>query len=264
MDLQGRAFSLGRSFFGLAVLASGVLQLVIGDFVRLVAQLPSWLPAHSVLAYLCGALLVVAGLAILSDRMARPASAIVAGGILAQLVFLYPPSMFANPQIDRPLLRGFMYTNPLKCLALVGGAAILVGRSRDMSRALESLVRAIGKLEPWGATFLAAFLFVCGFQHFWYADFVVTMVPAWIPPGQRFWTYFTGAALMAGGTGILVRPTARLAATLSALMIFMWVFLVHIPRAFAGPDHANETAGIFEALALSGVALMVGATRPRP
>jgi hypothetical protein len=44
-------------------------------------------------------------------------------------------------------------------------------------------------------------------------------------------------------------------------MIFLWVFLVHIPRALAGPNHANETAGVFEALALSGVALLVAATR---
>jgi uncharacterized membrane protein YphA (DoxX/SURF4 family) len=90
-------------------------------------------------------------------------------------------------------------------------------------------------------------------------------VPAWIPPGQRFWTYITGAALIAGGSGILIPRTARLAATLSAVMIFLWVLLLHIPRAIAGPQHVFETAGVFEALALSGVALIVAGTRaPRP
>jgi hypothetical protein len=44
-------------------------------------------------------------------------------------------------------------------------------------------------------------------------------------------------------------------------MIFLWVLLLHIPRALAGPNHANETAGIFEALAISGVALLVAGTR---
>jgi hypothetical protein len=52
----------------------------------------------------------------------------------------------------------------------------------------------------------------------------------------------------------------RLAACLSAVMIFLWVLLLHIPRAFAGPNHANETAGVFEALAISGVALLVAGT----
>lgn len=154
--------------------------------------------------------------------------------------------MVANPDIDRPLLRGFMWTNPLKCLALIGGAALLVGRGGF-----------IGRLAPAGAVFLAVFLVVCGLQHFVYADFVVALVPSWIPPGQRFWTYFTGLALVAGGVGILVPRTARRAASLSALMIFLWVLLLHIPRAVEGPQHVFETAGIFEALALSGVALIV-------
>ncbi len=43
-------------------------------------------------------------------------------------------------------------------------------------------------------------------------------------------------------------------------MIFLWVLLLHIPRALAGPNHANETAGVFEALAISGVALIVAGT----
>jgi hypothetical protein len=45
------------------------------------------------------------------------------------------------------------------------------------------------------------------------------------------------------------------------LVVFLWVLLVHIPRGLAGPNHANETAGVFEALAISGVALMVAGTR---
>ncbi len=94
-------------------------------------------------------------------------------------------------------------------------------------------------------------------QHVVYADFVTTLVPSWIP-GQRTWTYFIGVALIAGGAGTLISGTARSAATLSALMIFLWVLLLHIPRAVAGPNHPAETAGVFEALGLSGVALPRG------
>jgi uncharacterized membrane protein len=180
------------------------------------------------------------------------------------VVLLWVPALWATPGMDRPWLRGFMWTNPLKALALVGGAAILAGGSSGEPSGPSPLTRAIAFLEPAGAFLLAAFLIVCGVQHFVYADFVVTLVPAWIPGGQRFWTYSAGVALIAGGVGSVVRPTARLAAGLSALMIFSWVFLVHIPRALAGPNHANETAGVFEALALSGVALLVAAARRHP
>lgn len=238
------ALSVGRAFLGAATLASGILQLVIGAFVRLVPKLPAWVPAPSALAYVVGVVLIVTGLRILLDRTARAAATLLAAMLVFDVLFLYLPQMIATPGVDRPFLRGYMWTNPLKCLALLGGAAILMGRI------------------PIGAVFLSVFLIVCGLPHFVYADFVLTLVPSWIPPGQRFWTWFTGVALIAGGVGILVPRTARLAAMMSALMIFLWVLLLHIPRALAGPQHAFETAGIFEALALSGVALLVAGNRP--
>ena len=63
--------NIGRIFFGLGVLGSGVLQIAIGGFVRLVPRLPSWVPAQPTLAYLIGAVLVALGLAILAGRMVR-------------------------------------------------------------------------------------------------------------------------------------------------------------------------------------------------
>jgi uncharacterized membrane protein len=257
---SARSFALGRSLLGAATIASGVLQLVTGDFVRLVPSLPAWIPAHSALAYVVGVVLVALGIPILSDRSAGEAAGIPGALILVMVVLLWVPALWASPGMERPWLRGFMWTNPLKALALLGGASILAGRSAGERGALLPLARTIGWAAPAGPFLLAAFLVVCGIQHFVYGDFVTTLVPAWIPPGQRFWTYFAGVALIAGGVGSLVTRTARLAATLSALMIFSWVFLVHLPRALAGPNHANETAGVFEALALSGVALLVAAT----
>jgi uncharacterized membrane protein YphA (DoxX/SURF4 family) len=254
------AFSVGRIFLGLATLASGVLQLVISDFVRLVPKTPAWVH-QPLLAWLVGVVLVVIGLRVLSGRMARAAASVLGVLLLLNLVLLYAPQMVVNPVVDRPFFRGFMWTNPLKSLALVGGAAILARRLRDDGRPLVALVRGFERIESASGVLLAVFLIVCGVQHYVYAAFVDGMVPAWIPPGQRFWTYLTGASLVAGGAGLLVRPVARLAASMSALMIFLWVLMLHIPRALAGPEHAFEAAGIFEALALSGVALLVAATR---
>jgi hypothetical protein len=44
-------------------------------------------------------------------------------------------------------------------------------------------------------------------------------------------------------------------------MIFLWVPLLHVPRAIAGPRHYAEAAGAFEALAMSGVAFIVAGAR---
>ncbi|HEX6736634.1 MAG TPA: DoxX family membrane protein [Vicinamibacteria bacterium] len=251
---------MGRWFLGLAVLGSGVLQLAAGEFVRLVPAVPGRPQPGGPAAYLAGALLVALGIAIVSGRLARWAALLLAALIAGNLLFRSVPLIVVNPVVDHPWLRGFMYTNPLKQLALIGGALIVLSRLPNEPR-LPLLLPRGPRWEAVAAVFLAAFLAVCGFQHFWYRDFVDTIVPSWIPPGQRFWTYFTGAALLAGGVGILVAATARLAPLLSAGMIFLWVFLVHIPRALAGPNRVNEAAGIFEALALSGVALLVAGVR---
>jgi hypothetical protein len=61
-------FRLGRAVVGLAVVASGVLQLLIGPFVRLVPKPPAGGPAQPALAYLTGIVLVVVGLALLAQR----------------------------------------------------------------------------------------------------------------------------------------------------------------------------------------------------
>jgi uncharacterized membrane protein len=261
-DAQKAGLAAGRWFFGVAVLSSGLLQLVTGAFVRIVPKLPAWMPAHPFWAYAIGLVLVIAGLALLSERTARIGGAIVGVLVLVMLVLLCLPELVVFPTLARPFLHGFMWTKPFKALALVGGAALLVHSLPGGRSVFAPLERGLTRLAPLGAAFLALFLVVCGLQHFVYLDFVTAMVPAWIP-GQSFWARFTGLALLAGGVGILVPRTAKLAATLSALMIFLWVVMLHIPRAFVGPQHAFETAGIFEALALSGVALTVAATRER-
>src|SRR5262249_10936067 len=114
------------------------------------------------------------------------------------------------------------------------------------------------KFIPLGRYFLSIFLILCGIQHFIYAEFVESLVPTWVPEAL-FWTYFSGVALIAGGLGISLGPTSRLAATLSGLMIFLWVVLLHIPRAAADLHNANETTALFEALAFSGTAFLAAA-----
>jgi uncharacterized membrane protein len=111
--------------------------------------------------------------------------------------------------------------------------------------------------------FFGAFLSLCGVQHFVHAAFVATLVPAWIP-GAPFWASFAGLALIAGGVGVVMPATARLAGLLSGAMIFVWVIVLHFPRAFdATTRSSNETTAVFEALAMSGIGLLIGAGSSR-
>ena len=70
---------------------------------------------------------------------------------------------------------------------------------------------------------------------------------------------------MAAGLGMITRVKARLAATLLGSIIFIWVLVLHIPRAAADPYGAigNEVTSVFEALAFSGIAFILGQTLAR-
>ncbi|HVZ64399.1 MAG TPA: hypothetical protein VG936_07495 [Lacunisphaera sp.] len=220
------------------MMAAGLRQLYTGSFVRLVPATPAWLTGTAGWARGAGLLLVLAGAAMLTRRWARPAALAVAALLLLVFVAAQLPPALGNPWT------GYMWTNPCKVLALFGGALAIANFRRGPAWFL-----------------LAVFLMVCGVQHFVYAAFVDTLVPGWIPPGRRFWTITAGLALLAGGTGLLVPRTARAAALLSALMVFLWVFLVHLPRAASGRS-SMEFDGVGEALAICGVALLAaGAPR---
>ena len=251
--------TLGRIFFSIAMAASGLLQLVTAEFVRLVPPLPAWIPAHSSWAYLTGVVLVVAGLAVGTGYKALWAAAVLGVMILLDFLFLHLPLAATNPRA------GFMWTNPAKALAMLGGVIILAttlagaptGEDAGRSSAIARLFR---KLSPLGPLLLSAFMILGGIQHFVYIDFVAKLVPAWVPE-PRFWAYLTGVALIAGGVGILLPKTARLAAAMSGIMILLWVVLLHIPRALADLSNTGEASGVFEALALSGVAFMLADRR---
>jgi hypothetical protein len=65
-------------------------------------------------------------------------------------------------------------------------------------------------------------------------------------------------ALIAGGAGLVVPQTARLAALLSGIMVFSWFWIVHIPRTFTS---VSDGIAVFEALAVSGLAFVLAAHR---
>ena len=246
--------TLGRIFFSVAMVTSGIQQLVTGDFVRLVPPLPAWIPWHSFWPFLVGAVLILAGAAIGLGYRAQWAAVALGAMLLLSILFLHLPLAATDPLV------GFMWTNPCKALAMLGGVLIVAGALPEEGSGIS---RLFGTLRPLGPLFFSGFLILGGIQHFVYFDFVTKLVPSWVPRPD-LWVCFTGLALIAGGVGILVPKTSRLAATMTGIMILLWVVLLHIPRALADLHNAGETSGVFEALALSGVAFILADRPSRP
>jgi hypothetical protein len=79
-------------------------------------------------------------------------------------------------------------------------------------------------------------------------------MPAWFPGNAIWWSQFAGVALFACGVGLFISRLAPLAGLLAGLMIFSWVWIVHLPRIHTS---VSDGIAIFEALAFSGIALVV-------
>jgi len=250
-----RLMILGRLFFAVGLIAWGIQHLVAGDFVtRVVPSWPGWMPARAFWAYLIGVALIVAGAAIILHIKAQAAA--LTFGVLAFLSFLF----LHLPLAAKDVLLGGSWTSAGKALVMCGGAlCVAVSLAQAEGEPPNRLLSSAGvrqNVVVWGRICLGAFMILCGIQHFLYVPFVATLVPSWIP-GAVFWTYFAGVALIAGGVGIVVPQVTWLASLLSGLMIFSWVFLVHIPRALSSPYNPGEVAAVFEALAFSGVAFLL-------
>jgi uncharacterized membrane protein len=231
----------GRVFYAMAMVAFGLLHIGYGDFVtRVVPWWPAGLPGRPLWADFIGVLLVVAGGALLLNVRIVTVSTSLAAALALSFVLLGLPLVAADSVL------GGSWTVAGKIIAFCGGA-LLIAHARQW----------------WlGTWFFAAFLIVCGIQHFIYINFVVSLIPAWIP-GPRFWGYAAGIFLIAGGVGLVVPMTTRLAGLLTGLMIFSWVFLVHIPRAVRTfPQTSNEMTAVFEALAMAGIAWLAALSIP--
>jgi uncharacterized membrane protein YphA (DoxX/SURF4 family) len=100
-------------------------------------------------------------------------------------------------------------------------------------------------------TLFAIALIVFAVQHFLYARFISTLIPAWFP-GRLFLAYFVGAAFLGAALAIASGVFARLAGALLGLMFLIFVVTTHIPRIVGHGSDGNEWTSGFVALAMGG------------
>ena len=100
-------------------------------------------------------------------------------------------------------------------------------------------------------------LVMFGVAHFLYLDFTASMVPAWLPGGQKFWAAATGAGHIAAGVAFLTGSQRRMAAFAVTAMFGSFSILVHLPLLLAEPRaHMSWVMNAIN-LALTGAAWSV-------
>jgi hypothetical protein len=224
---------VGRVFLAISIIGIGTVHLVTGHFPS--GFLPPALafPGEAVLAYLSGTILVGSGLVILTNKFIK------FGAILSTCYFLAMVLMVHIPGLVKNVGDGGDWTGTFELLSLMSGLIVLLGAG----------------FVSIGYYLFATGLFVFGVVHIIYEKYVITWIPGWIP-FPVFWAYLVPIAFVSAFVAMLIRKYVRLATLLLALMFFLWVWIVNLPRALTLKTEPEWT-GTFIALGMSGVALLI-------
>lgn len=246
---------VGLLLFSAGWVALGGLCLILRDFLWQYEPVPTWVPRLP-LAPISALLLVACGVALMFSRTRKVAALVLVADLLVWLVVLQPRVVLQAPAVV------FTWLPFFEVGVLLSGALVLLS-----DPVIGPDVRFLSNGR---GTRLAQIVFaVCCFEfaasHIVYGAGTAAFIPDWIP-GRLFLAYFTGVGHLCAGLAILSGVQARLAATLEALMMSIFVLLVHVPSLFLkelpfwAPDHRTIWLALFIATSLSGAAWLIAAS----
>jgi len=106
---------------------------------------------------------------------------------------------------------------------------------------------------------LAIVLIVFGIEHFVHPRNMLIYVPTWIPGGLT-WVYIVGAACIIVAVSFILNQLVKVTAYLLALLLFSFVFCVHLPNYLntADPEYRQLAfLNILKDTALAAFALYI-------
>ena len=245
----------GRILFAIGIAAFGAQYLLHGHYLGGLPPVPPWAPGGFIGAYLVGVFLIVAAVSIAAQWNAHLFAALLGTLFLLCVLFLH------LQHFSDVIHKGNDRTRALEPLALAAAAFVLAGTFSISSAKSSPWQTALGIASKLARFVFVFTLIIFGWQHFEYAAYLATLVPAWLP-AHLLWIYFTGAGFIAAGASIALKILGRLGATLLGLMFFLWVVILHAPRVCANLHNADEWSSLFVALAMAGASFLIAATLP--
>jgi len=219
----------------------GVISIYFGDFAMQWQAVPAGVP-RGPLVWLSGALLIGGGLALLARRAERVGALFLACFYGFWVVVFHGIKVAGNAGV-------LIEWNGIAEIGFITCGALALYAATGPRRA--------DLLRRWARLLAGAFALMFGAVHFHYAEGTASFVPAWIPPSQIFWAYLTGAGYVAAGLALLSGVQARLAATLTTVMMACFVTLLHLPRVLHDPGLHVEWIMLAISSTLTGAAWLV-------
>jgi uncharacterized membrane protein len=238
-----RFYKAGKYLFAISIIAFGIIQFGVQDFMKGFLPMPENLPARNFFLNFISTVFVAAGVVMCIPKFMSRAALLISVLLFILLIYPHLASLLADIHNPNP------WTATAEDLALASGALIISGIS---SRNGKSLGQAKPGFVRYGTLLFAISLIVFAVQHFMYAEFIATLVPAWIP-FKLFWAYFIGVAFSLAFISIVLNIKTRLASALLGFMFLFWVIFLHLPRVAAATHIEPEKTSMFIALAMCGI-----------
>ncbi len=138
-------------------------------------------------------------------------------------------------------------------------AVFVVGMVAIFARGDWQPAQGFDKLILLGPIFYAAPLAAFATEHFTQTKEIASIIPKSIP-WHLFWAYFVGSCFIAAALSLVTRIQARLAASLVALTMFLFVTLMYIPATLRHPDNRIFLTIALRETSFSGGALAFAAS----
>lgn len=243
MNNRNLASNLGLYVYAVGAISLGLIGLVWGDFATMWQRVLPSVPLREPLAYLTAAVELAAGVAIFWPRAART-GAFVLTALYLIFTLLWVPIVFAQPLAYDPAGNFFEELS-----LVIGGAVACIVLSPATS--------------PWAKreALIARFYVLCvisfGIVHVIDLPGLPSWIPAWIPPGPKFWAYATTVCFFLAAASILTGILSALATRLLTAMILGFTIFVWGLKLISAPREHFSWAGFGISLAMSGAAWVI-------
>ena len=227
---------LAQLAFAVGMIGLGIVGLVYGDFMSEWKFASDLIPGRHELAYASAVIMLVCGMGLLVKPTEVLAARVLVPYWAILVLILKLPTIVKSPQVE------VAWESLSELLVLLTAAIVLAAPGKRGVR--------IAQL-----TFGAAMI-PFGLSHFFYLKMTAPLIPKWIPHHTAL-AYFTGAAHLAAGLGVLFGIYARLAASMEAPMLALFTVLVWIPQIIAAPASQDVLSEFAASLAMSAGAWVV-------
>jgi hypothetical protein len=225
--------------FATSMIGLGTVGLIYGDFADIWRLVPASFPGRSALIYASSALMLVCGLGLLWKRTEALAGRVLFPYWVLVVLLLKVPVVARHPLVE-------VTWQTLANIVILLTAAWVLFAGNNRGVRIPQLLFGLA-------------LIPLGLAHFVYLNLTAPLVPAWLPY-HTFWAYFTGAAQIAAGIGVLLGIYAQLAAALDAALLTTFTVLVWVPLIIAGPRTQNLWSEIALSWAASAGAWVIAAS----